>query len=132
MVTNESWEKGIGGSICTGIEATADSEAAILLTCDQPFVDCEMVCRLIAARSESGLSIVASAYAKTLGVPVLFDREFYAELRSLEGDQGAKSIITRHPEHVTSVPFPAGEVDVDVPDDLQFLESHQLGSNPDR
>ncbi|HEY2713329.1 MAG TPA: nucleotidyltransferase family protein [Chthoniobacterales bacterium] len=121
VVANDFWEAGIGGSIRAGIEALREADAAVLLACDQMSVDREVIDRLIAGHNQTGLPIVASAYAGTLGIPALFARQFHPALASLTGDRGAKSIIVRHRDQVAAVPFAAGAVDIDVPDDLQHL-----------
>jgi len=126
IVPNDSWEQGIGSSIRAGIDALPESDGAVLLACDQPSVDREVIDSLIAAHNQTGLPIVASAYAGTLGIPALFAREFYPALASLTGDHGAKSIIVAYRDQVAAVPFAAGVVDIDVLDDLRHLESDEL------
>jgi molybdenum cofactor cytidylyltransferase len=132
IVPNDAWEKGIAGSICAGIEACRDNEATVLLACDQPTVDCDVICRLIAARNRTHRPIIASAYAGTLGIPALFSREFYDALRALTGDQGAKSIIFQHRDQVSSVGFASGALDIDLPDDLRHLERENPKPKRDR
>jgi molybdenum cofactor cytidylyltransferase len=122
IVPNKSWESGIGSSIRAGVQASWESEATIVLTCDQPSVNRDIIARLIAARNQTSRPIVASAYAETLGIPALFAREFYPLLTSIVGDQGAKSMILSHLDEVVSVPFATGVVDIDVPEDLGVLE----------
>jgi molybdenum cofactor cytidylyltransferase len=131
IVPNDLWEYGIGGSICAGIEALREGHAAVLLACDQPSVDREVIVRLIAVHNQTGLPIVASAYDGTLGIPALFAHQFYPALTSLLGDQGAKSIIARHRDQVAAVPFAAGAIDIDVPDDLRHLEPDELLAKPE-
>ncbi|HEX4708604.1 MAG TPA: nucleotidyltransferase family protein, partial [Candidatus Udaeobacter sp.] len=97
LVQNSQWTQGVGTSIRVGIQHLIDNapgvDAAVLLVCDQPFVDCDLVRGLIAMHSETGKPIVASAYADTLGVPALFDRSIFQELLRLDGHLGAKTII---------------------------------------
>jgi molybdenum cofactor cytidylyltransferase len=40
--------------------------------------------------------IIASEYVGTLGVPALFEREYFPELASLNGAAGAKQIVGAH------------------------------------
>ena len=44
-------------------------------------------------KDESGKGIVACSYAGTLGTPVLFGKDYFDQLKSLNGDQGAKNIV---------------------------------------
>ena len=54
-------------------------------------------------------------------LPALFDRSLFPELHALRGDTGAKGVIQRHLASVVSVPFPAGELDVDTGEDAGRL-----------
>ena len=121
VVPNEHWERGIGSSLRCGLDALPRCDAIIVLTCDQPRVDAEAVRRLIATWREIGKPIVASAYAGTLGVPALFGQKFFPQLRSLPDDQGAKAVIAAHRDEVTGLPFEAGGLDIDTPEDYERL-----------
>ncbi len=64
---------------------------------------------------------MASEYAGAIGVPALFDRSLFGELRALEGDQGAKRILQRHPAETIRIPFEPGSLDIDTPEDVRRL-----------
>ncbi len=129
IAENANWKSGMGTSIRRGvrtlIDQSSESEALVLLVCDQPFVNANPIKRLISRRQESAAPIIASAYAETLGVPALFDRAFFEELLSLEDDAGAKSIILRNREKVAEISFPEGEIDIDTTQDLEELVTKQ-------
>jgi molybdenum cofactor cytidylyltransferase len=124
-VDNENWKRGIGTSIRTGIECitkTAEQvEGVVLLVCDQPLVDATTIRNLIAVRQNTGKAIVASGYAQTVGVPALFDRACFDELRALDSDSGAKLIILSDIKRVAELPFPDGAIDVDTLPDWENL-----------
>jgi molybdenum cofactor cytidylyltransferase len=125
LVQNNHWRQGVGTSIRIGIRYVIDNapgvDAAVLLVCDQPFVDVDVLSKLIALRSKTGKPIVASAYADTLGVPALFHQSIFQELLRLSGDTGAKAIILCNRERVAELPFPLGKIDIDRLEDLQFI-----------
>ena len=124
LVQNSQWTQGVGTSIRVGIQHLIDNapgvDAAVLLVCDQPFVDCDLVRGLIVMHSETGKPIVASAYADTLGVPALFDRSIFQELLRLDGHLGAKTIILSNRARVAEFSFPKGGVDIDTLEDLEL------------
>lgn len=124
---NPQWESGISSSVRVGIEAVVTASpgttAVVLMLCDQPFVTREIIARLVAAHIETGRSIVASLYGGSYGVPALFGKVHFAELRTLKGDAGAKRVIQKHLPKVHLLPFPEGEIDIDTPDDLARLQS---------
>ena len=121
LVPNDSWADGIGSSLRAGVKALEACEAILILACDQPHLDAELIRRLLRIRAETGKSIVAASYAETLGIPVLFGRTYFGELLSLGDEQGAKSIIAAHPEEVARIDFPKGAVDIDTLEDYRKL-----------
>ena len=125
LVENARWSEGIGTSIDAGmrrlLELAPDSEAVVLLVCDQPFVTDQIVTRLVQQWRETGKTIVASRYSDTLGVPALFAASCVEELLRLPPDSGAKPIILLHPERVATVPFPEGATDIDTLQDYDRI-----------
>jgi molybdenum cofactor cytidylyltransferase len=125
IIEHPNWSDGLGSSIAVGLKHAlamfADLDAAILLACDQPFVNADALRQLIQLHVENGNPIVASAYAGTLGIPVLFDRSCFDELLRLRGDRGAKEMILARRTDVTPVDFPAAAIDVDTAGDYEKL-----------
>jgi len=125
-VFNENWEKGIASSIHAGLRALdthpGESSAALILSCDQPQLSASHLrdmLRVLAAAQQK--SIVASSYADTLGVPAIFPRSAFPQLLALRGDKGARAILLDPPCPLAAVPFAGGEIDIDVPADLEHL-----------
>jgi molybdenum cofactor cytidylyltransferase len=124
VVENEEWRRGLGTSIRRGLEQLShEVEAAVLLTCDQPFLDASVVRQLIEAHEETGKPMVASSYANTVGVPALFDRSCFAALLALPDDSGAKTLITSRPKDVATIAFEGGAIDIDTPEDFERLQA---------
>jgi molybdenum cofactor cytidylyltransferase len=124
VVDNHKWKDGMSSSIRAGIEAleaAGSADAVLLMTCDQPYVTAEVLGQLVAAFHQSHPPAVACAYAGTVGVPALFDRALFAELKALEHDQGAKRILERHLPRIGRIPFEQGAVDIDTPEDVPKL-----------
>ena len=125
-VLNKDWENGMSSSIKCGINALVksnpDVSEVILMLCDQPFVDAEILNKLITQKQLSGKAIAACTYDNTLGTPVLFDRIFFSQLLCLEGQQGAKKLIFNNKDQVVSIPFPFGNIDIDTMEDYEKLK----------
>ena len=123
IVENPEWQRGLGTSIRCGlrqlVSAHPELDAVVLLACDQPFVDANVIQSLIAQREKSRKPIVACSYAGTLGVPALFDRAFFEALLALADDSGAKALIEAHPANVAQIGFEKGAIDIDTPGDFQ-------------
>lgn len=125
-VRNANWEKGIASSIHTGLSAidkfAPQSAGAMILTCDQPKLSAEHLRELIALFEAQGeAAIAASMYAGTRGVPAVFPRAAFAELRALSGDKGARALLAKPPCAVVTLDLPGGEIDIDTPEDLAGL-----------
>lgn len=119
IVVADDWQSGMSASLRAGVAALpASCSAALVLLCDQPHVTPDLIDQLIDARREHR-TIAASSYGGTLGPPALFGPELFPELMRLQGDHGAKTLLTRDPTRVAAVPFPDGLRDLDTPADLE-------------
>ena len=132
IIEHPNWSNGLGSSIAVGVmhaaSITPDLDAAILLACDQPFVNAVMLRQLIQVHRENKKPIVASAYAETLGVPALFDRSCFGDLLQLTADSGAKGIIFARQHDVAPFSFPAAAVDIDTIADYETLNQTSPGT----
>lgn len=125
VVTNPDWRTGVASSIRHGLEALTarrgDAEGVLLVTCDQPLVEAAHLAALAAALRDGVYAIAASSYGGTVGVPALFSRAVFDELRALEGEHGAKRVVTRDPGRVVTVALLGGECDIDTEADWSAL-----------
>jgi molybdenum cofactor cytidylyltransferase len=127
VVSNPNWSAGMGSSLKCGIDHLTtkfeDVDAAIVLVCDQPHVSSKYIQSIISRYEITKRSIVASFYAGTSGVPVLFDKSLFSELLNLNDEDGAKKLLKQYPRHIELVDFPEGSIDLDTPSDYeQFLK----------
>jgi molybdenum cofactor cytidylyltransferase len=126
-VVNGDWQQGIATSIQAGLRALEDvapqASGALILGCDQPRLTVGHLRALLDAfAAQAASAIVASAYASVAGVPAVFPRAVFAELLALRGDRGARDLLMQSPYPSVELPFPGGEVDIDLPADLAQLE----------
>ena len=119
LVINRDWESGLASSVRAGIERLPGScAAALILLMDQPLVGIDALRRLVATWSARPKEIVAAQYAGHCGVPAIFPRWAFAELRQLRGDAGARALLQRHADRTVGVPLPEAAIDIDTPEDL--------------
>jgi molybdenum cofactor cytidylyltransferase len=125
IVYNENWREGMGSGISAGIKQLllSDVESVILAVSDQPHVSSDLFGKMKALKEQSEKGIVASSYAGTLGTPVLFTKEYFNQLKSLEGNQGAKNIVKLNMDDVCSIEFEKGSIDIDTKEDYEKLTS---------
>jgi molybdenum cofactor cytidylyltransferase len=126
-VINDRWSLGIASSIDAGLRALTDLapqvSGVLILGCDQPRLSTGHLRELLEAfDAQASPAMVASSYADTLGIPAVFPREVFAELHALRGDKGARALLMHPKCSLIALPFPGGEVDIDLPADLAHLE----------
>jgi molybdenum cofactor cytidylyltransferase len=113
------WDEGMAASLRTGIAALreTDGDGVLLLLCDQPGLDHAHLCGLCTTWRGDESCAVASAYADTIGVPALLPRTWFADLRALRGDSGARELLRSRGSRVVAIKAPALARDIDLPGD---------------
>tara|TARA_R110002073_G_scaffold6938_9_gene40214 strand:+ start:2566 stop:3153 length:588 start_codon:yes stop_codon:yes gene_type:complete len=115
--------KGMGHSLANGITKVQHWDAAMVFLGDMPFVQAETVESLLAEyefRKQSTAPIVVPSRHGHRGHPVLFAKEYFAQIAQISGDTGARDVIKAHPEQVFEVEVedPGVIRDIDTPEDL--------------
>lgn len=127
VVSNTNWQAGMASSIVCGINAVKKIEpvpdSVILMVCDQPFVNEDLIGKLLTEQRNTGKLMVASRYQEVTGTPALFHQSLFEELAQLEGDAGARKLINQYPDDTALVQFPEGSIDIDTLGDYQKLVS---------
>ncbi len=126
IIINDDWELGMASGMQKGLnflENKIAPDQVILMLCDQPFVDSELLKSLIKKQAETGRGIISCHYNGTFGVPAMFTRKYFPELNKLKGAEGAKKVIYAHLDDLEKVDFPNGAIDIDTPQDYMKLTS---------
>ncbi len=124
LTHNPDFAGGLSTSLKAGLAALdhlPPVDAVLVCLGDMPRVTAAEINRLIAAYNPvEGRSIAVPTVSGKRGNPVLFDRHFFEEMASVEGDTGAKHLIGQHADQVVEVPMDGDGalVDVDTPDAL--------------
>lgn len=122
-IFNAVWQSGMGSSLRCGVEAAEGVARVLLLLSDQPRLSLEVLQALLQVNTDAGSLITASSYANKLGVPAIFRKALYPDLKNIEGDKGARQVIEQHRRDATSVDFPDGAIDLDTVEDLASLRA---------
>ena len=129
VVYNRAWPEGMASGIVAGVtkalELNSELQNIITAVCDQPFVTAKLFKELQNTRAQTGKGIVASAYADTVGTPVLFHHTYFKHLQNLKGSEGAKKLLKMCSHDVATVSFPKGNIDIDTEEDYQNLLDHR-------
>lgn len=123
-VMNWRWEEGLSTSVQTGLAALPpETDAVILMQCDQPLLTANLLQALVARFEETGAAIVHPSCAGQRGTPTLFSRSLFPELTTVAGDVGGRVVIARHLDSVATVEIaePDTLADIDTPADYERL-----------
>jgi molybdenum cofactor cytidylyltransferase len=124
LVHNPEHASGMASSLRRGLAALpADADAAVVLLADMPGIDGDHVDRLLAAFDPRQPKIIAPVRNGRRGNPILWPREFFAEMMAVEGDVGARDVLQRYAAQVDAVTFDDDAIfaDVDTPAALDEL-----------
>jgi molybdenum cofactor cytidylyltransferase len=129
IIDNPDWQKGMGSSMKMGLVGsyliTKGFDGLIFMTSDMPFVNAEVINKLIkTAREFPDKTIIASKYAGTLGIPVLYKKERFEDILDMKPEHGAKQFFNKYPDEIVPVEFDLGAIDLDTKEDYyNFLQS---------
>ncbi len=110
------WEQGLSASLVAGINAAGPKARGVYVVLgDQPLVTGEGLLELArCVRSEPKLAWAAD-YGNRAGVPAWIPRELWPEVRGLDGDAGAGSVLNG--VGANRVDIPGVKLDADTPVD---------------
>ena len=125
VVNNKTWQNGLGNSIAVGVnyikKVFPETEAILISLADQPLITEAYLSKMISEFNICKKQIIATAYKNNrLGVPALFDKEYFEELMQLNNDEGAKHIIKKHEQVVSYIETSQMFSDIDT------LESYEI------
>lgn len=122
FVANPDHASGLSTSLARGLDALpTEVDAAIVCLGDMPRTAAALLDRQIAAYNPSeGRAIVVASHRGKRGNPVLWDRRFFAAIKRLAGDVGARHLIGENEDQVAEVPSDDDAVlaDIDTPEAL--------------
>jgi molybdenum cofactor cytidylyltransferase len=113
--------RGMGYSIAAGVAERSAAAGWLVLPGDMPRVRPSSLKAVAAALAQQ--IVVFAQHQGRHGHPVGFAAELYSELVQLDGDDGARKVVSRYPAVGVELDDPGVLFDIDRPDDLQSLRS---------
>ncbi|MEO7403175.1 MAG: nucleotidyltransferase family protein [Burkholderiales bacterium] len=110
-------DRGMGSSLAHAVRAVGPIGGYVVALADMPFIQPETI-RAVAEALEGGATVVAPRYAGERGHPVGLAGRFHAELVTLVGDEGARTIVRREEVTPVNCADPGVIRDIDTPADL--------------
>ena len=125
VVENRDWERGMGTSVALGVQFLDGTDKAyqgvLILLCDQPLISISYLNEMIRTLEQNRESIIATKYDQKAGVPAIFDRKYFEELKSLSKDKGAKEIIDQNIKDTLLLDPEGTEIDLDTKKEYEQL-----------
>jgi molybdenum cofactor cytidylyltransferase len=127
FVHNPDYAAGLSTSLKAGLAALpGEVDGAIVCLGDMPQVTASLIDRLADAFDPArGALVVVPTIEGKRGNPVVWSRRFFPDLMALEGDVGARHLISTYADAVAEVPLEdsAALTDVDTPDALMAVKA---------
>jgi molybdenum cofactor cytidylyltransferase len=120
FVFNQNFATGLASSLRAGLAAAPqDASGAIILLGDMPEIRSEAIDAVLAAFEQSPAALAAApTHDGRRGNPVLISRALFGRVASLEGDEGARRLLSAaDPASIVEIPFAdeAVTLDIDTP-----------------
>ena len=116
LVHADDYPLGLAHSLRAGIEAIpAEWNAVVICLGDMPFVPMPLL-RQMREEGRSS-SIMVPVAGDRQGNPVLWGRDYFGALRVLEGDRGAKALLTKFADRISLVPCADDGIFLDIDTD---------------
>jgi molybdenum cofactor cytidylyltransferase len=111
--------EGMGVTLAHALGVAGAADGWVVALADMPFIRPDTI-RRVAAAIAGGAAIAAPAYRESRGHPVGFGAAFGSALRSLEGDAGAREIVSANAPALVRIEVedPGVLRDIDTPADL--------------
>ena len=133
LVHAPRYADGMSASLKRGVEALDSADAIVVTLGDQPGLRPDAIRRVVARWRETNAGIVIARYASDdrPAHPVLFTQSVYSEFIVLDGDVGARSVISRDPGRVAVVALDwSAPRDVDTVEDLKLAAADLVAASP--
>jgi molybdenum cofactor cytidylyltransferase len=126
LAINPRADDGIGSSIAAGVAASPDAAGWLIALADMPAIAADTMAAVRDALRDAPAT--APRHRGQRGHPVGFTAALRDDLLALSGDEGARSVLQRHPPRLINVDDPGCLLDLDTPADFAAARVRQ----PDR
>jgi molybdenum cofactor cytidylyltransferase len=125
IFVNPEYEQGMATSLRGGLIALdANTDAALIVLADQPFIRTDTFDRTMNAYRHSKAKIVIPTFQGLRGNPVLLDRSVFQEVMALRGDIGCRAIFDNHLDGIIKAEVNDVGIILDI-DDMEDYERLQ-------
>lgn len=115
IVHNNGWNRGMSGSIQTGVAALPeDAPGCLIMLGDMPLVSVDTLKTLKDTfLASAGKKITYPLFKGRQANPVMFPKHYFHEILSISGDEGCKSVLQSHSDQSLALTMTSAEVVTD-------------------
>lgn len=120
VIDHSGWQQGLGSSIACGVReivAWGKFDGILVSLADQLWLTSGHFDQLI--EQFQGDRIVAAYYSASPGVPAIFPATMFEQLKQLNTDRGAKSLLMDMQREIVTIPMQTAAMDIDTRNDLE-------------
>jgi molybdenum cofactor cytidylyltransferase len=119
VVVCERAAEGMGASLACAVRAAGAADAYLIALADMPFIRASSI-EAVRDALVAGAPLAAPYFRARRGHPVGISARFRAQLENLQGDEGARKILSANESNIVKVPVgdPGVIRDIDTPGDL--------------
>lgn len=132
VIVNSDYRMGQSSSLRAGLSALpADTDGAMFLLGDQPFITPEIIDRLIGAFENRRSALVIPTCKGKRGNPVLAHNSIFGLMQNITGDTGARVLFRSLNDQILEVELsdPGILLDIDTFEDYRSLANSSVDSN---
>jgi CTP:molybdopterin cytidylyltransferase MocA len=125
LVNNARWRDGMAGSLRAGLaRVPRGTDGLLIALVDQARVESDELAELVRHWRRRPGHPAAAGYRGHAGVPAVLPRRLFRDLRTLEGDTGARQLLSQA-NGVRLLAMPSAAFDVDTPGDAAVLRRNE-------
>lgn len=125
-ILTPNWQQGMGASIAAGVKSIDETFTHVFIgLADQVAISAKQCNLMLMNSQENPDKIIAAFYNDKLGAPAIFPRAYFAELKKLQNDQGARDIMRANTANIVGIPMPEAAKDIDTKADLLSYVTNQ-------
>ena len=122
-VINKDYRNGISSSIKKGLKkVNKDNIGAMICLADMPLIKTRTYNQIIHSYYQNNRKNIIPYFEHIRGNPVLFDKLYFKDLMKIEGDEGARILIKKHPEIFFNLTVLDQGIIKDIDDANQYYE----------
>jgi molybdenum cofactor cytidylyltransferase len=127
VINNQNWRTGQSTSVKMGVGYFKDQsvDAVLFLLVDQPQITPSMVNNVLNLFAHQKEDIIVHSYNNQYRHPILFSKNTFQDLMSIQGDQGGRQLFEQYSPRKINLVNDYLAMDVDTVDDLKDLSANK-------